>query len=80
MYTYLDKPILVLLCKGISPTPDADAGQQHQHQPRVSGVLRGFDAFNNLVLENAVDESRPGVQTEMGEIVRRCCSNDERRA
>lgn len=78
MYTYLDKPILVLLSKGTSSSatqqaPDgkkATQQQQQQQQHRVSGTLRGFDMYNNLVLSNAVDESQPGVKTEMGEIVR----------
>lgn len=82
MYTYLDKPILVLLSKVISPTQNGDgdvkgADQQRQQQPRVSGILRGFDMYNNLVLENAVDESQPGVKTEMSEIVRRCSNEGQ---
>lgn len=72
MYAYLDKPVLVVLSKGMSPAhaPDAKSATHHQ-QLKVTGVLRGFDMYNNLVLENAVDESQPGVKTEMGEIVRR---------
>lgn len=75
MYTLLDKPILVIFSKGVSFAPDATNPTNAPHPLKVSGVLRGFDMFNNLVLENAVDESQPGVKTEMGEIVR-SCSND----
>jgi hypothetical protein len=48
-----------------------NAKQAAAHPIKLSGVLRGFDAFNNLVLENAVDESHPGIKTELGEIVRK---------
>jgi LSM domain len=74
MHIYLDKQILVILSKGLSFAPDAKGAP---HQLKVSGVLRGFDMFNNLILENAIDESQPGVKTEMGEIVRSCSNNEE---
>lgn len=76
MHAYLDKHILVILSTGASsaPTPapaqTKDAKQPAAHPPKLSGVLRGFDMYNNLVLENAVDESYPGIKTELGEIVR----------
>ena len=73
MHTYLDKHTLVILSTGGSSAqtkdvqPSAACGT---HPLRLSGVLRGFDMYNNLVLENAVDESHPGVQkTDLGEMI-----------
>lgn len=41
---------------------------------RVSGVLRGFDIFLNLVVDNAVEEAGPNVtagsKAQLGQIVR----------
>ncbi|SRR5258706_7347080 len=72
MHTYLDKHTLVILSKGASSAQTGDVKQSESAHPlKLSGVLRGFDMYNNLVLEDAVDESHPGVKTELGEIVRR---------
>lgn len=35
----------------------------------VTGVLRGFDQFMNIVLDNAVDEK---LKTDIGMVVRSC--------
>ena len=40
---------------------------QINHGRKVSGVLRGYDPFMNLVLENATDEN--GAKKELGMIV-----------
>lgn len=37
---------------------------------KVSGVLRGFDIFLNLVVDDAVDESVPAEKTPIGMVVR----------
>ncbi|KAG8936633.1 hypothetical protein FRC03_012427 [Tulasnella sp. 419] len=36
---------------------------------KVSGVLRGFDIFLNLVVDEAVDESTPAQKTPIGTVV-----------
>lgn len=77
MNTYLDKHILVILSIGASQAPDA----KHTARPlKISGILRGFDMYNNLVLENAVDESHPGTKAELGEIVRPLFQCPDKRA
>lgn len=40
---------------------------------KVTGVLRGFDQFMNLVLENAVEEVSATEKHEIGMIVRPHC-------
>ncbi|KIO32755.1 hypothetical protein M407DRAFT_241242 [Tulasnella calospora MUT 4182] len=40
-----------------------------QGDRKVSGVLRGFDIFLNLVIDDAVEETSPGQKTPMGTIV-----------
>ena len=73
MTKYLDKHTLVTLAMGASSAQTKDS-KQASNPIRLSGVLRGFDMYNNLVLDNAVDESHPGIKTELGEIVRNGCS------
>ncbi|KAF9197833.1 hypothetical protein BGZ49_001565 [Haplosporangium sp. Z 27] len=36
---------------------------------KVTGVLRGFDPFMNLVLDEAVEETNPAEKTSIGMIV-----------
>ncbi|KDQ21068.1 hypothetical protein BOTBODRAFT_101193 [Botryobasidium botryosum FD-172 SS1] len=36
---------------------------------KVSGVLRGFDIFLNLVVDEATEESTPAVKTPIGTVV-----------
>ncbi|KZW04040.1 like-Sm ribonucleo protein [Exidia glandulosa HHB12029] len=36
---------------------------------KVSGTLRGFDIFLNLVLDDAQDESKPAQKSPLGTIV-----------
>lgn len=36
---------------------------------KVSGVLRGFDIFLNLVIDDAVEESTPATKTPIGQVV-----------
>lgn len=43
-----------------------------QGNRKISGVLRGFDIFLNLVLDEARDESSPE-KVNCGQIVRGCC-------
>lgn len=38
---------------------------------QVTGVLRGFDAFMNLVLDDAVEDVSPTEKTRLGLVVRR---------
>ncbi|KAF9414592.1 hypothetical protein BGZ94_000337 [Podila epigama] len=38
---------------------------------KVTGVLRGFDAFMNLVLDEAVEETNPSEKTSIGMVVLR---------
>ncbi|KAG8953742.1 hypothetical protein FRC04_001947 [Tulasnella sp. 424] len=40
-----------------------------QGDRKVSGVLRGFDIFLNLVIDDAVEETSPAQKTPMGTIV-----------
>lgn len=40
-----------------------------QGNRKVSGVLRGFDIFLNLVVDNATDESKVGEKTPVGTMV-----------
>ena len=37
---------------------------------KVTGVLRGFDPFMNLVLDEAVEETKPSEKTPIGMVVR----------
>lgn len=39
---------------------------------RVSGVLRGYDAFLNIVLDEAVEEVSPTERRSVGMVVRPC--------
>jgi small nuclear ribonucleoprotein G len=55
LYDYLDKHVFVELKNGGG---------------KVSGILTGFDVFQNLAIGDSLDESRVGVKTQMGEIVR----------
>jgi small nuclear ribonucleoprotein (snRNP)-like protein len=55
LYDYLNKQVFIHLKSG---------------NRRVSGTLAGFDVFQNLTLKDAVDESTPGVKSELSEIVR----------
>lgn len=43
---------------------------QVQGGRKVSGVLRGFDIFLNIVLDDSLDESVAGQKSPMGQIVR----------
>lgn len=70
MTKYLDKHTLVTLFMGASSAAQTKDSKQAAYPIKLSGVLRGFDMYNNLVLDNAVDESHPGTKTELGEIVR----------
>ncbi|KAG0196447.1 hypothetical protein BGX28_010095 [Mortierella sp. GBA30] len=38
---------------------------------KVTGVLRGFDPFMNLVLDEAVEETKPSEKTPIGMVVLR---------
>ena len=58
MLLVLDRPQHQLLC-----LPSAVALNANRH---VSGVLRGFDQFMNIVLDNAVDEKN---KTDIGMVV-----------
>lgn len=40
---------------------------------KVSGVLRGFDIFLNLVLDEAVEETTPAQKHNLGNVVRILC-------
>ena len=42
-----------------------------QANRKISGVLRGFDIFMNLVLDDATDETNAATKTPLGTIVRR---------
>lgn len=55
LYEYLNKHVFIHLMSG---------GR------KVSGTVMGFDAFQNLVLGSAIDESTAGEKLELSEIVR----------
>lgn len=55
LFRYLDKRVFIQLKGG---------GRN------VSGVVLGFDNFQNISLGSAVDETTLGVKVEMGDIVR----------
>jgi small nuclear ribonucleoprotein (snRNP)-like protein len=40
---------------------------------KVSGTLRGYDLFLNLVIDNALEESTPAQKHPLGTIVRVSC-------
>lgn len=42
---------------------------QVQGGRKVSGTLRGFDIFLNIVLDDAMEETIPGQKTQIGQIV-----------
>ncbi|PVG00560.1 like-Sm ribonucleo protein [Serendipita vermifera] len=42
---------------------------QVQGGRKVSGVLRGFDIFLNIVLDDSVEETVAGQKTPMGQVV-----------
>lgn len=57
MFTILENPLLIVIytnlvfpCGSILPAVKLNANRQ------VTGVLRGFDQFMNVVLDNTVDE------------------------
>lgn len=39
---------------------------------KISGILRGFDQFMNLVLDETVEEVSAAERTEIGMVVREC--------
>lgn len=41
-----------------------------QGNRKVSGTLRGFDIFLNLVVDDAMEESTPAQKTPIGTVVR----------
>lgn len=41
-----------------------------QGNRKVSGTLRGFDIFLNLVIDDAFEETTPAQKTPMGTVVR----------
>jgi small nuclear ribonucleoprotein (snRNP)-like protein len=43
---------------------------QVQGGRKVSGVLRGFDIFLNIVLDDSMEETVPGKKTPIGQVVR----------
>jgi small nuclear ribonucleoprotein (snRNP)-like protein len=45
-----------------------------QGKRKVSGVLRGFDIFLNLVLDDAIDETSATDKPRVGTMVGSCCS------
>lgn len=40
---------------------------------KVSGVLRGYDLFLNLVIDDALEETTPAQKHPIGTVVRRIC-------
>jgi small nuclear ribonucleoprotein (snRNP)-like protein len=38
----------------------------------VTGVLRGFDPFMNLVIDDAIEECKTGEKNQIGMVVSRC--------
>ncbi|PVF98436.1 hypothetical protein CPB86DRAFT_784879 [Serendipita vermifera] len=54
LYDYLDKHVFVELKNGGG---------------KVSGILTGFDVFQNLAIGDSLDESQVGAKVQMGEIV-----------
>jgi small nuclear ribonucleoprotein G len=42
---------------------------QVQGGRKVSGVLRGFDIFLNIVLDDSMEETVPGKKTPIGQVV-----------
>lgn len=70
MYGYITKIIIIfnfLLMSLICITVKLNANRQ------VAGVLRGFDPFMNLVLDETVEKIKDGVVNSIGMVV--CCHN-----
>lgn len=44
---------------------------QVQGGRKVSGILRGFDIFLNIVLDEALEETTPGQKLSIGQVVSR---------
>ncbi|KZT62877.1 like-Sm ribonucleo protein [Calocera cornea HHB12733] len=42
---------------------------QIQGGRKVSGVLRGYDIFLNLVIDDAIEETRPAEKKPIGQVV-----------
>ncbi|KAG8836219.1 hypothetical protein FRC17_008955 [Serendipita sp. 399] len=47
---------------------------QVQGGRKVSGILRGFDIFLNVVLDDSMEETVPGKKSPLGQVVR-CISS-----
>ncbi|KZO98041.1 LSM-domain-containing protein [Calocera viscosa TUFC12733] len=42
---------------------------QLQGGRKVSGILRGYDIFLNLVIDDAIEETRPAEKKQIGQVV-----------